>query len=285
MNLNTTRVCSLPSYPGVGGHGPVVMSYLGDQQPLLAACGSYEKHDKSCYQLSPDLSWKPFQALLHDHCSYPYTTRSSYITDLGWFILGLENGCCGSYCNDTIISSELLTFQLEWIETPVMSPYDRDFPFGTCLVSINSSSVIVTGGRNGDGILTSTWMLDLTDFTWTQLEDMPGPRYQHGCITTAAGDLIIAGGSDGSDISSVYIYNLLSNTWIQAGDLPAGMNYFNYPVMFLWNNLPILLEHYSSNIWIMEQDGDWKRLESTMGGSFRGGSDLATMVPAGLFAC
>ena len=143
--------------------------------------------------------------------------------------------------------------------------------------------MIVIGGYNG-APLSSTWMLDLSDFSWTSLMDLPGPRYGHGCTTTATGELIIAGGYDGSDISSVYIYNLINNTWRRVGDLPAGWSYYSFPVMFLWNKHPILLERDSSNIWIL--DGiNWKKMEATMGADFEGAWDTATTVPAGIFTC
>merc|ERR1711915_885887 len=141
-----------------------------------------------------------------------------------------------------------------------------------------------TGGANGAG-LSSTWMLDLSDFTWTSLMDLPGPRSSHGCTTTATGELIIAGGYDGSYISSVYIYNLINNTWRRAGDLPAGMNDYDFPVMFLWNKHPISLEYYSSNIWILDDGTNWKKMEATMGERFSGRHDTATTVPAGIFPC
>ena len=151
-------------------------------------------------------------------------------------------------------------------------------------MSINSSRVIVTGGYN-DHYLSSTWMLNLSDFTWSELQDLPGPRIGHGCTTTAAGEVIIAGGYDGSgQTSSVYIYNLINNTWRQAGDLPAGWNNYFYPVMFLWNKHPIILEPYSSKIWVLDGT-NWKRMEATMGDEFDGAYDTATTVPAGIFTC
>ena len=147
----------------------------------------------------------------------------------------------------------------------------------------NSTAVIVTGGYNG-ALLSSTWMLDVSDFSWTSLMDLPGPRRYHGCTTTAAGELIIAGGRDGSGYtSSVYIYNLINNTWRRAGDLPAVMEN-RYPVMFLWNKHPILLERYTSNIWILDGT-NWKMMEATMGARFDGDYDTSTTVPAGIFTC
>ena len=141
--------------------------------------------------------------------------------------------------------------------------------------------MIVTGGYNG-AYLSSTWILDLSDFSWTQLQDMPGPRRGHGCTTTATGELIIAGGYDGSYLSSVYIYNLKNNTWRRAGDLPAGMIH-GWPGMFLWNKHPILLESSSSNIWILDGT-NWKKMEATMGAKFEA-YDTTTTVPVGIFTC
>merc|ERR1711915_105690 len=114
--------------------------------------------------------------------------------------------------------------------------------------------------------------------------DHPGPRRGHGCTTTATGELIIAGGYDGSVTSSVYIYNLINNTWRRAGDLPSGMNSYTYPVMFLWNKHPILLEYRSSNIWILDGT-NWKKMEATMGAEFNGFTNAVTTVPAGIFTC
>ena len=284
MNLNTTRVCSLPSYPGVDGRGPVVLSYLADQR-VLAACGSLNNtDDQSCYQLSPDQpsGWQPLGAGQHfnQFCARPQYTRSHPL-QAGWFLIGQKDNCGSS---GAALSTELLTPELQWITPSISNPFDKaGYPWGTCSVAINSSSVIVTGGLN-NLYLSSTWMLDLSDFSWTRLQDLPGPRFAHGCTTTATGELIIVGGWDGSDISSVYIYNLINNTWRRAGDLPAGMNYYYFPVMFLWNKHPILLEPLTSNIWILDGN-NWTLMEATMGAQFGGLYDTATTVPAGIFTC
>ena len=280
-------MCSLPSYPGVGGHGPVVLTYLEDQR-VLAACGSYYVYgDQSCYQLSPDqpTAWTPLPGdLLNDHCPYPWATRSHYLEHHGWLIVGKEPQ--DGHCSNRIdaMNSELLTLQLQWTQTRITSPYHGGYPGNTCSVAVNSSTVIVAGGYNGYGRLSSTWMLDMEDYTWTPLQDMPGPRYYHGCTKTSTGELIIAGGFDGvSYLSSVYIYNLMTNTWSQVDDLPAGMEQY-IPVMFLWNRHPIILESFTSNIWILEE-GEWQMMETNLGAKFMGDEDLASIVPSSLFSC
>ena len=98
VNLNTTRVCSLPSYPGVDGRGPVVLSYLADQR-VLAACGSWtNRDDQSCYQLSPDQpsGWQPLGEGQHinQFCTLPQRTRSHPLQD-GWFLIGQKDNCGG----------------------------------------------------------------------------------------------------------------------------------------------------------------------------------------------
>ena len=203
VNLNTTRVCSLPSYPGVDGQGPVVLNYLADQR-LLAACGSHDprSNDQSCFQLSPDQpsEWQPLGSGQHKNifCAKPYTTRSHPL-QAGWFLIGQKDNFGSS---GAALSTELLTPELQWFTPSISNPFDNaGYPCCTCSVAINSSSVIVTGGLNGGAFL--TWMLDLSDYSWTQLADLPGPRSSHGCTTTATGELIIAGGYDGSFVSSV----------------------------------------------------------------------------------
>merc|ERR1712200_201691 len=180
------------------------------------------------------------------------------------------------------ISSKLLNAQLQWLEPRINSPYSIVYPAKTCTVAIDSMRIIMTGGHNGDGFLSSTWMLDLTDLSWEQLADMPVPRSGHGCTTTATGELIIAGGI-GKE-RSVYIYNLMSNTWSQAGDLPPEMFHYVYPVMLLWNKHPIILEVSSTNIWILDGN-NWKMMEATMGARFEGDYDVATTIPAGVLTC
>merc|ERR1711860_357131 len=198
--------------------------------------------------------------------------------------MGGQKYRCGSEEGGADISSELLNAQLQWSQPRINNPFSAGYPDTTCTVAINSTRIIVTGGWNGDGILSSTWMLDLTDSSWERLQDMPGPRRGHGCTTTPSGELIIAGGYDGSDyISSVYSYNLMSNTWKQSSDLPREMKHI-VPVMFFWNKHPIILEDESSNIWILDGN-NWKKMEATMGATFGGAYDVATTIPAGVLTC
>ena len=268
------------------GYGPVVMTYLQDQQ-ILAACGTGgEDDDRSCYQLTPDKpeAWQGMPNLNINFCSHPTRTMENYIGGLGWLITGQED------CGGDNIATSLLTTQAQWIQPPIASPYTTaGFPAYACSVAINSSAVIITGGVNAAGVLSSTWMLDLTDYAWTKLEDMPGPRLSHGCTMTSTGELMIAGGYNESDVFSVYTYNLMNSIWTQAADLPAEMNSVDEPAMLLWNGQPIILEDDSSNIWILQNSSSssssWVKMSSNLDSDFLGSWATATLVPSGMFTC
>lgn len=258
-----------------------------EEQNILVGCGREVDLEKHCYLLSPDkpAEWQVMPGWAsNDLCLDHFSTRGNYYTEMGWLVMGQEelaHGLCG-YGYGFNIATALLTSQAQWIEPPITSPYSDGFPADFCSVAINSSAVIVTGGADGGPRLSSTWLLDLTDYTWLRLQDMPGPRCAHGCTITSTGELMIAGGNDGSSfLSSVYTYNLMSNTWTQAADLPSGMN---DPVMFLWNNTPIFLEHSSSNIWRLENN-EWLQMSSDLGATFDADEDSATLLPSGLFKC
>lgn len=278
----------MPNYPGVDGHGPVVLAYLEDQQ-VLAACGSNGRKDQSCHQLSPGKPtvWEEMPPLVATHCHYQYRTRSHYLSGLGWFVLGHDESC--DYSSD--IQTELFTAEHQWIKTPTTSPYpSASYPGSPCSVALNSTAIIITGGYSQDGQLSATWLLDLTDYSWTRLRDMPGPRYTHGCMVTAEKEVLIAGGQDSDHpLSTVYIYSIENNIWRQAVDLPDGWKptHYRFPVLFLWNDRPILLEQLSNRLWILQgKEEGWKQMEIPLGvGMFNGEQDSAILVPRGAFNC
>ena len=288
MNLVSSTVCSLPEYPNKKNTpGPAIFQYLEDQQ-VLAACGASDELTVglTCYQLkagSPS-DWQQMPSSpLNPHCPWPYRTRSHYLNDLGWFVIGQDGSC--SYSNADI-STDLFTLDQQWIPTSTVSPYKPGFPGGMCSVAINSTHIIFTGGYNGNW-LSSTLMLDLTDYSWTGRKEMPGPRYEHGCtLTENVGGILIAGGYVGhADINTAFIYDILNDTWHKVADLPADMATYN-PTMFLFNNSPILLEFGSSRIWQLNStDGSWQLLAATMGAEMDGRFDTFSLVPTNMFKC
>ncbi|MDZ4278684.1 MAG: kelch repeat-containing protein, partial [Dehalococcoidia bacterium] len=55
------------------------------------------------------------------------------------------------------------------------------------------------GGRTADGPVNDLWLFDAASDTWTQqtAEGAPSPRFGHDGALTAAGSLLVFGGSDG----------------------------------------------------------------------------------------
>ena len=210
VNLVSSTVCSLPEYPNKKNTpGPAIFQYLEDQQ-VLAACGASDELTVglTCYQLkagSPS-DWQQMPSSpLNPHCPWPYRTRSHYLNDLGWFVIGQDGSC--SYSNADI-STDLFTLDQQWIPTSTVSPYKPGFPGGMCSVAINSTHIIFTGGYNGNW-LSSTLMLDLTDYSWTARKDMPGPRYEHGCtLTENGGGILIVGGYVGHADINIHRFHI-----------------------------------------------------------------------------
>lgn len=286
MNLESTSVCQLPPYPGSDDKGPVVLQYLEDQDNLVA-CGSvYEEAGKACHSMpssvsSQSPSWSAMPSLLGSHCYYPASTRSHYLSSLGWFVFG-QQSCFQGF------ASELFTEDQEWIETPTSSPYTTkatsDFPWDTCSVALNNTHIMVTGGFNGTAALNAAWILDLTDYTWIPAAPMPLARYDHGCTTKAEGGMLIAGGFDGdTSLEFVQSYDPATDTWSLEDLLPNAMDHF-YPVLFHWNDTSILLEWGSDKVWMRTSDG-WEAMEATIGSRFYGSVDTAVLVPASFSDC
>ena len=281
--VNST-FCSLPSYPSPVGNarGPVVLQFLEDQQ-VLAACGRHDNKDnQSCYKLVPGSteSWQPMSSQLNGHCPLPSRTRSHYDKDSGWYVIGQDEECS---LVDADISTELYTTSQNWTKTPTVSPYPNGFARSICSMSINNTHLMFIGGVDSE-TLSSSWMLDLTDYSWTPLKDLPRARESLGCTMTADNEVLVAGGLS-ADINkpTVYIYNIESNTWRRTDNLPDDMEWYQ-PVMFLWNDHPVLLENFSSRIWRLSENG-WTRMDAYMGATFIGGWNTYSLVPNNLFKC
>ena len=157
VNLDKSTVCSLPEYSTTH---PVMMAFINDKQ-MLVACGDHLSYSNgggnSCYQLLPGetASWQmlPGRQVI-THCPTTSSTKSHYLENLGWFVIGRngyrrgdESTCTGE------IHAELLTAeaqQEQWIQIPISTrPHEEGFPSRACTVAINNSTaLIVTGGRH-----------------------------------------------------------------------------------------------------------------------------------------
>ena len=284
MNLETTRTCILPSYPG---KIPAIIEYL-DHLGRVAACGSVrERYNNTCYSLTTgsEPAWVKMHPMPNYFCNsrpYPYrgypTRISNYVSSVGWFMMGDKR--CDRYAEDNKeISTQLLTVSNEWKTLPNLSPF-RPFglPEAACSVTLNSTHIIVIGQMRsrGDEILDS-WILNLRHFTWTRLAPLIGSRYflLDGCVLTPEQEVMVMVG-----YSKPYIYNPTSNTWREDN---LRLNIYE-PTLFLWDDRVINIGPYSDRI-LQKTKAGYEPMEARLGDSFSTYYDVAILVPGGSYEC
>ena len=283
MNLVDYHVCELAPYPGLllGGKGPVVLTYLPDQG-VAAACGTLDQIDRSCYALQPGTSsaWQSMAPMVKDHCSGPHRTRSHYSKYFGWIVFGQDESCS----NQGFLVTETFTQDQGWVEKSIHSPYTDFYPGALCSVLIDDQSIMIIGGfTNKRAILSSNYILNLGNSSWVKATELLTSRNQHGCVVTADGEVMIAGGA--YEKKSVDFYDASSSSWRQGQDLPIKMGNYGSPIIKLWNFKPILMESSTDKIWEMQGDGSWQLFNISLGATFNGRTDNAVLVPAGQFKC
>jgi serine/threonine-protein kinase PknK len=95
--------------------------------------------------------------------------------------------------------------------------------FGHCQVQMGSS-VYVIGGTLWNGRSSSVFVLQ--DLMWREVSPLPAPRYEQACIAYG-GKIYAIGGMDevGSTLSTVEIYDPLSDSWQQGPALPVVLRF------------------------------------------------------------
>ena len=104
--------------------------------------------------------------------------------------------------------TELLTPANEWVTLSTDSPFGDFYPAHLCSVPLNSTHLFFSGGDFYGGVLADTWTLDLENLEWTSSAPMLTGRSGHGCVLTADGEVLVAGGYPAED--AVHIYNPVS---------------------------------------------------------------------------
>jgi len=103
-----------------------------------------------------------------------------------------------------------------------LNPPDGEKPEPRCYPgnAVSGKFLFITGGDDGTGLLSDTWLLDLTDYTWTKGPDFPGdPSIPYASVTGVINDQIILCGTSGDKL---FTYNTVSNTW--DGSYVSGLN-------------------------------------------------------------
>jgi hypothetical protein len=102
--------------------------------------------------------------------------------------------------------------------------------YAHCMVTVNSTTVMVIGGRQNSQNSGKTFYFTFGEQSWTEGPDLKNKRWYHSCGKIRRNkesqemSLIVAGGWDGSYLSSVEILDEGSNEWQTGPELPFGID-------------------------------------------------------------
>ena len=85
---------------------------------------------------------------------------------------------------------------------------------------LSSGNILVVGGENADGPLSSAELFNVENKEWVILDDLSYPRARHVAVLLSDNRVLVAGG--GNTIAE--IYDVQSNKWIDIADLSQNLN-------------------------------------------------------------
>jgi len=214
----TVANCTPPSFPHEEYQG-----YVGKMTPsgLLLCGGTSSSGDiSSCSLLSETGGWETVEEMEMDFSRY---SASAVETESGWWITGPG-------------ASTTLWDGASWLNT-TQQPELPDYTVGHCLVRLNSSHVLLTGGtlawESGAPETTASYLYS-QDSGFVRVNDMPTPRALHGC-GVHQGEVVVAGGWGGGSQTSD-IFSLETLTWQTGPRLSSGQGYARTADFISWNN-------------------------------------------------
>jgi hypothetical protein len=147
-----------------------------------------------------------------------------------------------------------------------------------CMVTVNSTTVMAIGGeQNGKGYSGKTFYFTLGEESWTEGPELKNKRGFHSCGKIRRNkesqemSIIVAGGFDGSYLSSVEILDEGSNEWQTGPELPFGITASQ--MVEDQNGGVVLIGGYSSSVSNLDtlyqlphggQDAVWTKMEQKM---------------------
>ena len=246
VNLEDGSVCELPRFPEVDQHqpGPILLNYE-PTRGYVVACSERGP----CFTLSENTTWnwESIAPIPNYHChkagevyAYEMGNRGLWVGDADCFYKGMNH--------------QFLTLDNKWITIKTELPYQDFYPRYACLVALNTSHILLTGGWNDAEYAVSeeTWLLDLDQNSWTSYTPLLAPRLGHNCALTPSGQVLIVGGLLNGE-NSVQILDPVTKAWSQGPQLPPSMSPTK-PGMMLMNQQLILLEMQSNKIWLLKEE-------------------------------
>jgi hypothetical protein len=149
--------------------------------------------------------------------------------------------------------------------------------YGHCMVTVNSTAVMVIGGRQNDVYSGKTFYFTFGEESWTEGPELKNQRGYHSCGRirrnkgSQAMSVIVAGGYDGSYLPSVEILDEGSNEWHTGPDLPFGI--YISQIVEDQNGGVVLIGGESSSVDNLDtlyqlphggQDAVWTKMEQKM---------------------
>jgi N-acetylneuraminic acid mutarotase len=146
-----------------------------------------------------------------------------------------------------------------------------------CMVTVNSTTVMVIGGRQNGQYSGKTFYFTFGEESWTEGPELKNKRRYHSCGKIRRNKesqemvIIVAGGYDGSFLSSVEILDEGSNEWQTGPELPFGI--YGSEMVEDQNGGVVLIGGKSSSVGTLDtlyqlphggQDAVWIKMEQKM---------------------
>ncbi len=167
---------------------------------------------------------------------------------------------------------------------------------GHCMFTVNSTTVMVIGGRQDGQISGKTFYFTFGEESWTEGPELKNKREGHSCGRIRRNkesqemSIIVAGGYDGSYLSSVEILDEGSNEWQTGPELPFGILFSQ--IVEDQNGGVVLIGGFSSSGETLDtlyqlphggQDAMWTKMEQKM--NTRRENHSAFLVPDNIVDC
>ncbi len=218
-----------------------------------------------------------------------YLAAAAQLKDGKFLVTGGMDGS-GSYLN----SAEMLTAE----------GWDSNIPslpvtiYGHCMVTVNSTTVMVIGGYQNVQYSGKTFYFTFGVESWTEGPELKNKRHYHSCGRIRRNreslemSIIVAGGYEGgsSILSSVEILDVGSNEWQTGPELPFGID--ESQMVEDQNGGVVLIGGVSQSVYSLDtlfhlphggQDAVWTKMKQKMKtGRF---GHTAFMVPDNIVDC
>ena len=224
LTSKSTSCINLADFPA-----PRVRAIAGlDNNSYPIVCGGITTGTTAtnmCYTYSPNTKlWATSSPLTVARTGAAYTNVNAP-SNLGILVAG---GMSRVDVYTMLCSVESLDRRTNIWTSATLAPVPECFVY-SCMVQFNSTHLFLTGGFNGNGPTSHTYVYNTVTNVWTSGPDLLTVRAEHTCgsINDSSNNptVIVAGGWVGaSSLSTTEIYNRIANKWETGPALPFNMH-------------------------------------------------------------